>query len=371
MYPMDDQIDKVKLHKIANDLMSSGEKISVQAIADIMRIKPSEELGRQLEHWWIKQESRVAFRRTIQPNNRPDIPETVYQTVQMIWDNALRDARLELELNANSDRLVNATGIALEDEIYLAKAQLEAIEGSNQRLRAQLKDSQNSVKKMEAERAMLRSNLQSAEKTISSMKNTVSEAKSEMQRAVSSSDEAKKQLDNRMKEETTRNNTTIGKLESKVNYYRHQLDKLRDDWGKKEAGLNSQVQELQAVAARGTVTQDTQFSQIRSQDEELRKYRGEITNQSRHMSQSNSQALASTNRVKRLEDALQQREFDVKELQKRAMVEKSDASRREKELRKLIKAREVEGLEINNNLLGLQRTLIAREEEIRRLTAKL
>jgi chromosome segregation ATPase len=351
--------------------MSSGEKISVQAIADIMRIKPSEELGRQLEHWWIKQESRVAFRRTIQPNNRPDIPETVYQTVQMIWDNALRDARLELELNANSDRLVNATGIALEDEIYLAKAQLEAIEGSNQRLRVQLKDSQNSVKKMEAERAMLRSNLQSAEKTISSMKNAVSEAKSEMQRAVSSSDEAKKQLDNRMKEETTRNNTNIGKLESKASYYRHQLDKLRDDWGKKEAGLNSQVQELQAVAARGTVTQDTQFSQIRSQDEELRKYRGEITNQSRHMSQSNSQALASTNRVKRLEDALQQREFDVKELQKRAMVEKSDASRREKELRKLIKSREVEGLEINNNLLGLQRTLIAREEEIRRLTAKL
>ena len=44
MYLMDDQIDKVKLHKIANDLLSSGEQISVQAIADIMRIKPSEEL---------------------------------------------------------------------------------------------------------------------------------------------------------------------------------------------------------------------------------------------------------------------------------------------------------------------------------------
>lgn len=364
-------IDIVKVHKIANELMSSGEQISVQGIADKMLIKPSEELGRQLEHWWIKQESKVAFRRTITPNNRPDIPETVYQSVQLIWENALRDARLELELNLNSDRLVNATGIALEDEVYLAKAQLEAIEGSNQRLRVQLKDSQNNVKKLEAERAMLRSNLQSSETAVSSMNHTVSEAKAEMQRAMISSDEAKKQLDSRMKEEMTRHNTSIGKLESKVSYYRHQLDKLRDDWGKKEAGLNSQVQELQGTAARGKVTQDTQFSQIRSQDEELRKYRGEITNQSRHMSQSTSQALASTNRVKRLEDALQQREFDVKELQKRSMVDKSDAARREKDLRKLMKSRELEGLEINNNLLGLQRTLIAREEEIRRLTAKL
>jgi chromosome segregation ATPase len=344
---MDDRIDTAKLHKIANELMFSGEQISVQAIADKMLIEANEELSRQLEHWWITQESRVSFRRSISPNNRPDVPETVYQSVQLMWENAL------------------------EDELYLSKAQLEAIEGSNQRLRVQLSESQNNVKKLEAERAMLRSNLQSSETNVSSMNHKVSEANAEMQRAQTSSEEAKKQLDKRMKEEVSRHQASMSKLETKISYYRHQLDKLRDDFNKKEVALNAQVQDLQGTVARSAVTHDTQFSQIRSQEEELRKYRGEITSQSRHMSQSNSQALASTNRLKRLEDGLQQREVDIKELKKRTILDKSDASRREKDLRKLIKSREVESGAVSNKLNELQRTIIAREEEIRRLTAKL
>jgi|TARA_B110000967_G_scaffold87402_1_gene89984 chromosome segregation ATPase len=368
---MDDRIDTAKLHKIANELMFSGEQISVQAIADKMLIEANEELSRQLEHWWITQESRVSFRRSISPNNRPDVPETVYQSVQLIWENALKDARLELELHSKNDHLVSASGIALEDELYLSKAQLEAIEGSNQRLRVQLSESQNNVKKLEAERAMLRSNLQSSETNVSSMNHKVSEANAEMQRAQTSSEEAKKQLDKRMKEEVSRHQASMSKLETKISYYRHQLDKLRDDFNKKEVALNAQVQDLQGTVARSAVTHDTQFSQIRSQEEELRKYRGEITSQSRHMSQSNSQALASTNRLKRLEDGLQQREVDIKELKKRTILDKSDASRREKDLRKLIKSREVESGAVSNKLNELQRTIIAREEEIRRLTAKL
>jgi hypothetical protein len=58
-------------------------------------------------------------------------------------------------------------------------------------------------------------------------------------------------------------------------------------------------------------------------------------------------------------------------LKKRTILDKSDASRREKDLRKLIKSREVESGAVSNKLNELQRTIIAREEEIRRLTAKL
>ena len=368
---MDDPIDTAEVHKFANELMFAGKQVSVQAIADLMDIDASEELGRQLEHWWIKQESRVAFRRSISPNHRPDVPETVYQSVQLIWDNAVKDARLELELAAKHDNPVANTGIALEDELYLCKAQLEAVEDSNQRLRTQLSEGKQSIKNLEAERAMLRSNLQSAETNASAMSHEVIESQGEMKRAQTSSEEAKKQLDTRMKEETARHQENISKVESKVSYYRHQLEKLRDDWGKKETALNAQVQDLQGAVARNSVTHDTQFSQIRSQDEELRKYRGEITNQSRNMSKSTSQALASTNRLKRLEDELQQREFDVKELKKRTIVDKSDTARRETDLRTLLKSRDGENFQINNKLTELQRTLIAREEEIRRLTAKL
>ena len=368
---MDDRIDTAKVHEFANELLFSGNKISVQAIADKMHIEASEELGTQLEHWWMEQESKVVFRRSISTNYRPDVPETVYQSVQLIWDNAVKDVRLELELASKNDKPAAATAMALEDELYLSKAQLEALEDSNQRLRVQLSEGQNSVKNLEAERAMLRSNLQSAETNASTMSHKVSESKAEMQRAQSSSEEAKKQLDTRMKEEVGRHQESISKVESKLSYYRHQLDKLRDDWGKKETALNSQVQDLQGAVARSTVTHDTQFSQIRSQDEELRKYRGEITNQSRSMTQSTSKALASKNRLKRLEDELQQREFDIKELKKRTIVDKSDTVRREADLRTLLKSKDGENFEINNKLNELQRTLIAREEEIRRLTAKL
>jgi hypothetical protein len=53
------------------------------------------------------------------------------------------------------------------------------------------------------------------------------------------------------------------------------------------------------------------------------------------------------------------------------MVDKSDTNRRETDLRTLLKSRDSENFEINSKLNELQRALIAREEEIRRLTSKL
>ncbi len=368
---MDDRIDTATIHKIASELMFSGEKLSVQVIADKLQVEASEELGDQLRRWWMEQESKVAFRGSIAPNARPDVPETVYQSVQLIWENAVKDARLELELTAKDEKASSEAGIALEDELYLSKSQLQSLEDSNQRLRTQISEHTHNVKNLEAERAMLRSNLQATETNLSSMEYKVAEYKGEMERAQASSEEAKKQLDNRMREEVARHQETISKVESKVSYYRHQLDKLRDEWGKKETAFNSQVQDLQSEVARTSVTSDTQFSQIRSQDEELRKYRGEITNQSRNMSKSTTAALASSNRLKRLEDELQQREFDIKELKTRTIVDKSDTARRETDLRTLLKSRDNENSEVTAKLNELQRTLIAREEEIRRLTAKL
>jgi len=368
---MDDHADTDRIHKIASELMFAGESVSVQTVADKLQLEPNEDLGSALNHWWSEQESKVAFRRSMLTSDRPDVPETVYQSVQLIWENALKDAHLELELLTKHHKPTSSNGIALEDELYLSKAQLESVEDSNQRIRTQLIDSQHQVKNLEAERAMLRSNLQASEISSSNLQHQVTEYKGEMQRAQSSSEEAKNQLDNRMREEVARHQESISKVESKVSYYRHQLDKLRDESGKKESALNAQLQDLQGEVARGGVTSDTQFRQIRSQDEELRKYRGEITSQSRDMSKSTSQALASTNRLKRLEDELQQREFDIKELKKRIIVDKSDTARRETDLRMLLKARDTENFEATNNMGELQRTLIAREEEIRRLTSKL
>lgn len=368
---MGDLIDKAHVYTLTRELMLSGKKVSVESVAEEMNIEATQELASVLEHWWMEQEALISFRRTMPAQNRPNVPETVYQSVQLIWENALKDVRLELELSDKKDAMSGPSAVALEDELYLSKAQLETMEDSNQRLRIQLTESKHTVKNLEAERAMLRSNLQSAETNVSSMGHKVAEFKGEMQRAQSSSEEAKKQLDNRMKEEGVRHQENISKLKSKMSYYSHQLDKLRDEWGKKEMALNSQIQDLQGELARSSVTLDTQFSQIRSQEDELRKYRGEITSQSRDMSKSTSQALASTNRLKRLESELQQREFDVKELKNRAMVDKSDTNRRETDLRTLLKSRDSENFEINSKLNELQRALIAREEEIRRLTSKL
>jgi chromosome segregation ATPase len=365
------RIDTNAIHKLASELMFAGESLSVQCIADKLNLEPSEELGAELKRWWMEQESKVAFRASMNHNQRPDVPEAVYQSVQLIWGNALKDASLELELAAKEDKAASASSIVLEDELYLSKAQLEALEDSNQRMRVQLSEHQHNVKNLEAEKAMLRSKLKALETNVSGLEYKVAEYQGEMKRAQSSSDEAKKQLDTRMREEMSRHQVSISKVESKVSYYRHQLDKLRDEWGKKETALNSQLQDLQGEVARSTVTHDTQFSQIRSQDEELRRYRGEITNQSRNMSKSTTQALASSNRLKRLEDELQQREFDIKELKKRTIVDKADTIRRESDLRSLLKSRDNENSDVNGQLNRLQRTLIARDEEIRRLTAKL
>lgn len=369
--PMGEHIDKAQISLVANELMLSGKHISVDSVARHLDVEVTQELTDAIEQWWLEHESLVSLPSKYKKQNRPSVPETVYQSVQLIWENALKDAKLELEIASQQPDNSKSSSASLEDELYLSKAQLEAVEESNQRLRGQLTETQHNIKNLEAERAMLRSNLQAAETNISAMTHKVAESKGEMQRAQASSEEAKKQLETRMKEEGAHHQQSISKVKNKMSYYSHQLEKLRDEWGKKEAALNSQIQDLQGELARGAVTQDTQFSQIRSQEEELRKYRGEITSQSRNMSKSTSQALASTNRLKRLESELQQREFDIKELKNRMLVDKADTTRRETDLRTLLKTRDAENFEMNSKVNELQRALIAREEEIRRLSAKL
>ncbi|MDP6191003.1 MAG: hypothetical protein QF872_09380, partial [Gammaproteobacteria bacterium] len=339
-----------------------------------LQIAPSDQLQAELERWWLELETQVPFRQVASYDAyRPDVPETVYQSVQMIWDNAIKDARLELELQASQtpDTTRNENGLSSEDELYLSRSQIVALEDSNQRMRSQLAESETNLKNLEAERAMLRTKLQSIETKASDLERLLAQARGEAEQAADSRDEAKKQLDQRMKEEILHHQESLHKMENKVSYYRHQLDKLRDEWGKKENAMNSRIQDMQAQIARNDVSIDTQVRQIRSQDEELKRFRGEIANQSRNMSASNTQILASSNRLKRLEDDLQQRDANIKEAKQRALIDKADFTRRETELRGLLKDKEA-GLNLTTGKVNeLQRVLIARDEEIRRLTAKL
>ena len=370
---MDTPFDTSVVHQQASRLLLEGRKVTVTQVADAMQIEPTDELQAELERWWLDLEVQVPFRKAMTDNMpRPDVPDTVYQSVQMIWDNALKDARLELELAARQlEPSRNDKGLTSDDELYLSRTQIEALEDSNQRMRNQLMERDTSVKNLEAERAMLRSTLQSTESTVGDLERLLAQAKAEGEQAASSRDEAKKQLDQRMKEEILRHQETLNKVESKVSYYRHQLDKLRDEWGKKENAFNGRISDMQAQIARNDVTIDTQLRQIRSQDEELKRFRGEIANQSRSVSTSNTQILANTNRIKRLEDELQQRESDFKEAKKRALLEKADSTRRESDIRGVLKDKETELNISTAKVSELQRVLIAREEEIRRLTAKL
>jgi chromosome segregation ATPase len=192
-----------------------------------------------------------------------------------------------------------------------------------------------------------------------------------MERAINSSEEAKKQLDERMKEEIARHQEASAKIKSQLSYYRNQLEKLRDSWGKKEAALKRQLRELHSEIARSEVTNDTQLAQIRNLDNELKNYRNEIASQSRNVSSSNSQVLSTTNKLKRLQTEVERCELEIKELRKRAMLYKADIGRRETDMRLMLKTRDEDASKMNTRISELQRKLIAREEEVRRLTAKL
>ncbi len=371
---MEQPFDSSLVHQRASSLLLEGRKVTVTQLADALQIEPSDALQAELERWWLDIESQVPFRQSLRDDfQRPDVPDTVYQSVQMIWENALKDARLELELSARNTAEVsrNEKGLNSDDELYLSRTQIEALEDSNQRMRNQLMDRDTSVKNLEAERAMLRSNLQATESSVGDLERILAQARGEAEQATASRDEAKKQLDQRMKDEILRHQESMNKAESKLSYYRHQLDKLRDEWGKKEAALNVRIQDMQSQIARNDVTNDTQARQIRSQDEELKRFRGEITNQSRNVSASNTQILATNNRMKRIEDELHAREAEIKEVKKRGLLDKADNNRRETELRNLMAEKETELNVAVGKVSELQRVLIAREEEIRRLTAKL
>ena len=359
----------------ASQLLLSGQIVSIDGLAKKLEIDNDDALKHELQSWWSSLESKVDHTIIHKKNNKLSVPDTIYQSVEQIWEEALKEARLKLELEARQslqqqENSVNKN-LATEDELYLLRSQVEALDASTERLRSKLTEQENQIKNLAAERAMLKVNLQEAEKISSNYERLSIERKAEMERAISSSEEAKKQLDERMKEEIARHQEASAKIKSQLSYYRNQLEKLRDSWGKKEAALKRQSQELQSEIARNEVTHDIQRAQIRSLDNELKNYRNEIASQSRNVSSSKSKVLSTSNQLKRLKAEVERCELEIKELKKREILDKANIARRETDMRLMLKSRDEDASKMNSRVSELQRKLIAREEEVRRLTARL
>ena len=370
---MSSTIDERKVHQIASELLRSGSKVTVSLVADALDIPLSDELQTELDRWWMDVEAKVSFSQNIRREGKhPEVPDTVYQSVQLIWNNALNDARHSLEeIMREEHNIQKANQTSAESEIHLVKAQVEYLESENTILRTQIKEKEDTIKNFTAEQAMLKTSLQAAEYNVGELERKNASLKVDAEQANERKNEAKKLLDQRMKQEITRHQEANSVLENKLKYYRVQLDKVRDEWNKKETALNTQVQEYKTKIAHNDVVMDAQKRQIRAQDEELHRFHGEMVNQSRNVSSTSSQVLSKSNFIKRLEDEIQQNELMLKELKQRAHLEKSDYKRRETDLHKLLKEREAE-LNVNTAKVNeLQRLLIAREEEVRRLTTRL
>jgi chromosome segregation ATPase len=359
----------------ASQLLSSGQNVNIDSVAGKLQIDTSSSLQRELQCWWLDLEAKVAFNIANKQSHSLELPDAVNQSMQQLWDHALKEARLVLELKSDqsSQQQDNDTNknIANEDEIYLLRSQVEALDASTERLRSKLMEQENEIKNLTAERAMLKVNLQEAEKMSSNYESLAMGRKGETERAIKTSEETKRQLDERMKEEIARHQEASAKIKSQLSYYQNQLEKLRGSWGTKESALKRQLQELQSEIARNEVVQDTQRAQLRSLDNELKNYRNELASQSRNVSSSKSKVLSTTNKLKRFKDEVERCELEIKELKKRAILDKAEIARRETDMRLILKGRDEDANKMSVRINDLQRKLIAREEEVRRLTARL
>ena len=184
-------------------------------------------------------------------------------------------------------------------------------------------------------------------------------------------EDSKRTFEQRLKEDQRHALDQISKSEADARYYRNASEKLRDDAGNKETNLTKKNHDLQSEIARHEVRIDTQYTLIRSQDEELKTLKQEASQQSRELSSITASLLAESNKAKRLEHKRKELDGEVKRLNQKALNSATEWGRRENMLRNELRTAQEELQRAQLKVVNLEKRSIAQDEEFRRLKSKI
>lgn len=352
----------------ADDLLMAGIEPSVRQLAARLPELDDILLQQALQDWWLQVPQRVQFRMPI----AADLPKEVVTTISQLWEHAVKHASDQLEAERrNMQMRLDELEQDKVHQLERMRGESEAQELRIEQLKERVEELEQRNKALQAEVSVLKANLHAETQTRNQYEEREREARHELERVAKSKEEMRQQFDQRLKEEQARAQEQLAKQKSEVSHLRLVIEQNKDESGKKEAALTRQIHDLQAEVARGEVKVETQQTQIRNLEQELKGYRLETANSNRDATKLNAQILAEVNKNKRLEDRVQQLEHEYKELNKKLSSNAMDSARREAELRQQVNERDDELLKLKAQLKQQQSNLLAREEEVKRLQARL
>ncbi|GGO85450.1 hypothetical protein GCM10011348_34010 [Marinobacterium nitratireducens] len=367
---MIDEVLKDQVFAASDMLLMSGQSPSAALLAARLEVGV-DKVEPCLTLWWQSLSGRISFAPMSEAPLEVPMPDTLTGAFQRIWQQAVQEATSALvlekrhaEYGAEAERRVSEDALKQSHDHYL---ELEA------RYREQglkLEKAINATRTAEAEIALLKNNLSTEAARLAKEEARRSQVEQELEQLRKTHEDTKRGFDQRVKEEQRQNLEALSKADADVRFHRSSLEKLRDEFGKKEAMLSRDISELHSQLAKRDARLESQKLHAQGFEEEIKQLQQDATAQARELAKVNASLLSEQNRAKRLDDQVKKLEGDLKQQSQRQLAMAAEATRRENALRVQLQAKEEELLRANAKITGLEKRLITQDDEIKRVSAR-
>jgi len=362
-------MNKELVYASAEGILMRGEQPTIETVMESTGLNRSD-VEVTLQQWWQSIPQKISFNDDVV--SIPGLPESLGSAFGRIWKQAIEEA--ETNLRADSRTLNHAN----EEVRKLSEETLKESHNKRSQLEIQVREFKSRVEDLQVHNRSLEAELSVTKTAIVS--EATSRKKEEHLRTKLENDlvhlrkaheDAKRTFEQRLKEDQRHALDQISKSEADARYYRTASEKLRDDAGVKETNLTKKNHDLQSEIARHEVRIDTQYTLIRSQEEELKELKQLSMAQSRDKVSSSSSLLAETNKAKRLEQKRKELDAEIKRLNQKSLNSATEWGRRENLLRNEFRSIQEELQRAQLKVANLEKRCISQDEEMRRIKSKL
>ncbi|KAA0875869.1 DNA-binding protein [Nitrincola tapanii] len=359
---------RLRLFEVADDLLLSGQSPTAELLAQRLDESP-DLLQPLLQQWWSELSQRVVV--TEGRQRLPDMPDSLSQAFVRIWQQALQEANSRVQLTRQrSDIGIEDERRLCDDALLKAQNQYIELEARYREQVHKLDECRELSRALEAEIAVLKSNLTTETNSRKKEEQSRSNLEQELMQLRKAHEDAKRTFDQRIKDEQRHMLESLAKEEVDTRFYRNALEKAREEASKKDSEFTREIHDLQARLARRDVKIETLKTQIKAQDAELLKLRQDAATHEREYSRISSQLLGEANKTKRLEAQLKELQETIRRQNQKQMTTSTEASKRENLLRAQLMEKEDSALRAEAKVSLLEKRLITQDEEIRRLQAR-
>ncbi len=353
----------------AESILMRGEQPTIDKIMKSTGLEVHD-VEYELQKWWRNVPAIISFNDNA--ISVPGLPESLGSAFGRIWKQAVEEAETRLRADSRTLNHANEEVRKLsEDTLKESHNKRSQLEVQVREFKSKVEDFQVHNRSLEAELTVVKSALVSEATSRKKEEHLRAKLENDLVHLRKAHEDSKRTFEQRLKEDQRHALDQISKSEADARYYRTASEKLRDDAGAKETTLTKKTHDLQSEIARHEVRIDTQFTLIRSQEEELKELKQLSMLRAREMVSNTSALLAETNKAKRLEQKRKELDAETKRLNQKGLNSATEWGRRENLLRGELRSNQEELQRAQLKVVNLEKRSISQDEEIRRVKSNL